>query len=99
MSVQDKIISELTEVLPSPDVHVGVVLAQVVEPALIHDENPTSDDRSPEEEVGKESFTSSNLLRNSRCYLKRLNSQGQTINIKNFTELHVFAVPLKETGT
>ena len=47
-----KIISELTEVLPSPDVHVGVVLAQVVEPTLVHDEDPTSDDRSPAEERG-----------------------------------------------
>lgn len=40
---------ELTEVLPSPDVHVGVVLAQVVEPALVHHEDPSSDDRRPAE--------------------------------------------------
>lgn len=56
-----KVLSELTKVLPSPDVHVGVILAQVVEPALVHDENSTSDDRSPTAEGGKKSFTLSNF--------------------------------------
>lgn len=35
----------------------GVILAQVVEPALVHDENPTSDDGSPAESGGTESLT------------------------------------------
>lgn len=44
-----EIISELTKVFPSPDVHVGVVLSEVVEPTLVHDEDPTSNDWSPAE--------------------------------------------------
>lgn len=47
-----KLSSELTKVLPSPDVHVCVILAQVVEPALVHDKNPPSDDGGPAEEGG-----------------------------------------------
>jgi len=43
------ILSELTKVLPTPYVHVGVILAQVVEPALVHDKDSTSDDGSPVE--------------------------------------------------
>lgn len=54
--LKKEIIPGLTKVLPSPDVHVGVILAQVVEPALVHDEYPTSDDRSPAEYGGKESY-------------------------------------------
>lgn len=68
-----KNISELTKVLPSPDVHVGVILAQVVEPALVHDENPTSDNRGPTEEGGKKSFYIFELVCHSSCYLVRLN--------------------------
>lgn len=48
---------ELTKVLSSPDVHVGVILAQVVEPALVHDKDPTSDDRSSAECRGKQLHT------------------------------------------
>lgn len=44
-----EIIDELTKVLPSPDVHVGVILAEVIEPTLVHDEDSTSNDGSPAE--------------------------------------------------
>lgn len=40
---------KLTKVFPSPDVHVCVILAQVVEPALVHDKNPTCNDGSSAE--------------------------------------------------
>lgn len=43
----------LTKVLPAPDVHMSVVLAQMVEPALVHDEDPTGNDRSPVETEGQ----------------------------------------------
>lgn len=56
IKVELEIVDELTKVLPSPDVHVGVILAQVVEPALVHDEDPTSDDGSPAERGREEGY-------------------------------------------
>lgn len=54
-----EIIDDLTKVLPSPDVHVGVILAEVVEPTPVHDEDPTSDDGSPAEWRKGRSYKSS----------------------------------------
>lgn len=54
----------------------GVVLAQVVEPALVHDENPSGDDGSPAESEEKEPY---NYIY-SHAYSERLNNGASNSN-------------------
>lgn len=46
---------KFTKVLSSPDVHVCVILAQVVEPALVHHKDSSSNDWSPGREMWNKS--------------------------------------------
>lgn len=40
-------ISQLTKILSAPDVHLGIILSQVVKPGLVNDKDSSSYDRRP----------------------------------------------------
>lgn len=47
------IISQLTKILSTPDIHLGIILSQVVKPGLVNDEDSSSYDRRPGNKKGR----------------------------------------------
>lgn len=48
------VISQLTKILSPPDVHLGIILSQVVKPRLVNHEDSSSYDRRPGNKERKE---------------------------------------------
>lgn len=60
------VISRLTKILPPPDVHLGIILSQVVKPRLVNHEDSSSYDRRPGSKERKEATRELENLNPSR---------------------------------